>query len=126
MQDKVLIFDFGSQYTQLIARRVRELFIYCERHPFNNPPKNTEEFNASYFPALPIQLDPRRRPHPDLSTIRGKLPLLAVCYGAQYLAHFSGGQSNRPTPVNTAGQIYLLFSPGKPFLKELIKAVKYG
>ena len=40
MQEKVLIFDFGSQYTQLIARRVRELFIYCEIHPYNNPPEN--------------------------------------------------------------------------------------
>ena len=61
MQDKVLILDFGSQYTQLIARRVRELFIYCEIHPFNNPPKNTEEFNAVILSGSPIQFDPRRR-----------------------------------------------------------------
>ena len=97
MQDKVLILDFGSQYTQLIARRVRELFIYCEIHPFNNPPKNTEEFNAVILSAL-LFSSIRGGASSDLSTIRGKLPLLAVCYGAQYLAHFSEGQSNLPTP----------------------------
>lgn len=91
MQDKVLILDFGSQYTQLIARRVRELFIYCEIHPFNNPPEHMEEFNAVILSGSPYSVRSEQAPHPDLSDIRGKLPLLAVCYGAQYLAHFSGG-----------------------------------
>ena len=91
MQDKVLILDFGSQYTQLIARRVRELFIYCEIHPFNNPPEHMDEFNAVILSGSPYSVRSEQAPHPELSSIRGKLPLLAVCYGAQFLAHFSGG-----------------------------------
>ena len=97
MQNKVLILDFGSQYTQLIARRVRELFIYCEIYPFNNPPSDIKEFNAVILSGSPYSVRSENAPHPDLKDIKGKLPLLAVCYGAQYLAHFSGGnvkQSN--------------------------------
>ena len=91
MQNKVLILDFGSQYTQLIARRVRELFIYCEIHPFNNLPSEIKEFNAVILSGSPYSVRSENAPHPDLKDIKGKLPLLAVCYGAQYLAHFSGG-----------------------------------
>ncbi|OIQ30672.1 MAG: glutamine-hydrolyzing GMP synthase [Bacteroidetes bacterium MedPE-SWsnd-G2] len=89
--NNVLILDFGSQYTQLIARRVRELNIYCEIHPFNNPPKSLDQYNAVILSGSPFSVRGEDAPHPDLSEIRGKKPLLAVCYGAQYLAHFSGG-----------------------------------
>ncbi len=90
-QDNVLILDFGSQYTQLIARRVRELNIYCEIHPYNKIPKKLENFKAVILSGSPFSVRSEEAPHPDLSEIRGKKPLLAVCYGAQYLAHFSGG-----------------------------------
>ncbi|WP_369048847.1 glutamine-hydrolyzing GMP synthase [Tenacibaculum sp. UWU-22] len=90
-QNNVLILDFGSQYTQLIARRVRELNIYCEIHPYNKIPKNLESFKAVILSGSPSSVRAKEAPHPDLSAIRGKKPLLAVCYGAQYLAHFSGG-----------------------------------
>lgn len=96
-QHNVLILDFGSQYTQLIARRVRELNIYCEIHPFNNPPITIDNFKAVILSGSPFSVRSENPPHPDLSKIRGKKPMLAVCYGAQYLAHFSGGlvgQSN--------------------------------
>ena len=96
-QHNVLILDFGSQYTQLIARRVRELNIYCEIHPYNKPPRNSNDFKAVILSGSPSSVRSEDPPHPDLSEIRGKKPLLAVCYGAQYLAHFSGGlvgQSN--------------------------------
>jgi GMP synthase (glutamine-hydrolysing) len=96
-QHNVLILDFGSQYTQLIARRVRELNIYCEIHPYNKLPKNSNDFKAVILSGSPSSVRSEDPPHPDLSEIRGKKPLLAVCYGAQYLAHFSGGlvgQSN--------------------------------
>ncbi|MBT4825317.1 MAG: glutamine-hydrolyzing GMP synthase [Flavobacteriaceae bacterium] len=108
MQDKVLILDFGSQYTQLIARRVRELFIYCEIHPFNNPPEHMEEFNAVILSGSPYSVRSEQAPHPDLSAIRGKLPLLAVCYGAQYLAHFSGGVV-KPSNTREYGRANLSF-----------------
>ena len=94
MQEKVLILDFGSQYTQLIARRVRELFIYCEIHPFNNPPKHLSYFKAVILSGSPYSVRAEDAPHPELDQIKGKLPLLGVCYGAQYLAHFFGGQVN--------------------------------
>ena len=92
MQQNVLILDFGSQYTQLIARRVRELNIYCEIHPYNNPPKDISGFKAAILSGSPFSVRAEDAPHPDLSEIRGKMPLLAVCYGAQYLAHFHGGK----------------------------------
>jgi GMP synthase (glutamine-hydrolysing) len=92
MQNKVLILDFGSQYTQLIARRVRELNIYCEIHPFNNPPKQIDTFKAVILSGSPFSVRGDDAPHPDLAEIRGKKPLLGVCYGAQYLAHFGGGK----------------------------------
>ena len=121
MQDKVLILDFGSQYTQLIARRVRELFIYCEIHPFNNPPKNTEEFNAVILSGSPYSVRSEEAPHPDLSTIRGKLPLLAVCYGAQYLAHFSGG-AVKPSNTREYGRANLSFiQSGETFFEGVDK-----
>lgn len=96
--DKVLILDFGSQYTQLIARRVRELNIYSEIHPFNKIPTNLEDYKAVILSGSPFSVRGDEALHPDLSNIRSKKPLLGVCYGAQYLAHFSGGEV---APSNT-------------------------
>lgn len=90
--DKVLILDFGSQYTQLIARRVRELNIYSEIHPFHKIPTNLDEYKAVILSGSPMSVRSESAFHPDLKGIRGKKPMLAVCYGAQYLAHFSGGE----------------------------------
>ena len=96
--DKVLILDFGSQYTQLIARRVRELNIYCEIHPYNKIPDQIDSYKAVVLSGSPQSVRGDDALHPDLSKIRTKKPLLAVCYGAQYLAHFSGGNV---APSNT-------------------------
>ena len=92
MQQNVLILDFGSQYTQLIARRVRELNIFCEIFPYNKIPTDLSIYKAVILGGSPFSVRAEDALHPDLSNIRGKLPLLAVCYGAQYLAHFSGGE----------------------------------
>ncbi len=89
--NNVLILDFGSQYTQLIARRVRELNIYCEIHPYHKIPQDLDKFKAVILSGSPFSVRAEDAPHPDLSAIRGHKPLLAVCYGAQYLAHFFGG-----------------------------------
>ncbi len=98
MQNNVLILDFGSQYTQLIARRVRELNIFCEIKPYNKPPEDLSKYKAVILSGSPFSVRADDAPHPDLSEIRGKKPLLAVCYGAQYLAHFGGGNV---APSNT-------------------------
>ncbi|GAL01856.1 GMP synthase [glutamine-hydrolyzing] [Nonlabens ulvanivorans] len=90
--DKVLILDFGSQYTQLIARRVRELNIYSEIHPFNKVPSNLDDYKAIILSGSPMSVRSENAFHIELDEVRGKKPLLGVCYGAQYLAHFHGGE----------------------------------
>ncbi|MCL6275307.1 glutamine-hydrolyzing GMP synthase [Muricauda sp. 2012CJ35-5] len=91
MHNNVLILDFGSQYTQLIARRVRELNIYSEIKPYNNPPKDLSIYQAVILSGSPFSVRAEDAPQPDLSQIKGKKPLLGICYGAQYLSHFNGG-----------------------------------
>ena len=119
MQEKVLIFDFGSQYTQLIARRVRELFIYCEIHPYNNPPENISSFKAVILSGSPFSVRSEDPPHPDLSAIKGKIPLLGVCYGAQYLAHFFGGKVS-PSDTREYGRAHLsVVDPSTSFFKDV-------
>uniref|UniRef100_UPI00404B8EA5 glutamine-hydrolyzing GMP synthase n=1 Tax=Flavobacterium sp. TaxID=239 RepID=UPI00404B8EA5 len=98
MQHNVLILDFGSQYTQLIARRVRELNIFCEIFPFNNIPEDLNDYKAIILSGSPFSVRADDAPKVDLSAIRGQIPLLCVCYGAQYLAHFYGGEV---APSNT-------------------------
>ena len=92
MEEKVLIIDFGSQYTQLIARRVRELFIYCEIHPYNNLKVDLNSFKAVILSGSPFSVRSEDALHFDLTNIKGVKPLLGVCYGAQYIAHFNGGK----------------------------------
>lgn len=117
--DKVLILDFGSQYTQLIARRVRELNIYSEIHPFNKIPNNIEDYKAVILSGSPNSVRGEDALHPDLSEIRGKKPMLAVCYGAQYLAHFSGGEV-APSNTREYGRANLSFvQKGEPFFSNI-------
>ena len=119
MQEKVLILDFGSQYTQLIARRVREFFIYCEIHPYNNPPEEISTFKAVILSGSPFSVRSEDAPHPDLSEIKGKIPLLGVCYGAQYLAHFFGGKVS-PSDTREYGRAHLsIVDQSAPFFKSV-------
>ena len=106
MQNSVLILDFGSQYTQLIARRVRELNIYCEIYPYYKIPTNLDEFKAVILSGSPFSVLAEDAPHPNLSKIKGNKPLLGVCYGAQYLAHFNGGNVE-PSNIREYGRANL-------------------
>lgn len=92
MQEKILILDFGSQYTQLIARRVRELNVYCEIYPYNHYPALDSSVKGVILSGSPFSVRDEKAPRPDLAAIKGKLPLLGVCFGAQYLAHHYGGE----------------------------------
>ncbi len=92
MQETILILDFGSQYTQLIARRVRELNVYCEIHPYNDFPTIDENVKGVILSGSPFSVRDSEAPVPDLSSFKGRIPLLGVCYGAQFLAHNFGGE----------------------------------
>ncbi len=91
MQEQILILDFGSQYTQLIARRVRELNVYCEIHPYNHIPEITENIKGVILSGSPSTVREDDAPDLALDLFRGKMPDLGVCYGAQLMAHKLGG-----------------------------------
>jgi GMP synthase (glutamine-hydrolysing) len=91
MQEQILILDFGSQYTQLIARRVRELNVYCEIHPYNHIPELTPNIKGVILSGSPSSVRDSEAPEIDLGLFSKDLPVLGVCYGAQYFAHKGGG-----------------------------------
>ena len=91
MQEKILILDFGSQYTQLIARRIRELSVYCEIYPWNHYPAPDSSVKGVILSGSPFSVRDENAPNPDLSGFKGKLPVLGVCYGAQLLVQQNGG-----------------------------------
>lgn len=95
MQETILILDFGSQYTQLIARRVRELNVYCEIHPYNHFPAPDNSVKGVILSGSPFSVYDENHPVPDLSEIKSKIPILAICYGAQFLAQAFGGKVER-------------------------------
>ncbi|MDA9809584.1 glutamine-hydrolyzing GMP synthase [Flavobacteriales bacterium] len=90
MSKNLLILDFGSQYTQLIARRVRELNVYCEIHPYNKIPSNFK-FNSVILSGSPCSVNQVDAPCPDLNSLNPSVPILGICYGAQYLVKNEGG-----------------------------------
>ncbi|HKC66750.1 MAG TPA: glutamine-hydrolyzing GMP synthase [Bacteroidia bacterium] len=119
MQESILILDFGSQFTQLIARRVRELNVYCEIHPYNKIPEITSGFKGVILSGSPHSVREKDAPKPNLTNIKGKLPLLGVCYGAQYLAHYFGGEVAQSN-TREYGRAHLEFVNSK---NELFKDV---
>ncbi|MGQ0827018.1 MAG: glutamine-hydrolyzing GMP synthase [Bacteroidota bacterium] len=119
MQETILILDFGSQYTQLIARRVRELNVYCEIHPFNKIPEITSSIKGVILSGSPFSVRDPQSPDPDLSIFKGKLPLLGVCYGAQLMAQRFGGEV-LPSKHREYGRANLSFINGK---NELFKGL---
>ncbi|MBP3483088.1 MAG: glutamine-hydrolyzing GMP synthase [Alistipes sp.] len=111
MQEKIIILDFGSQYTQLIARRVREMNVYCEIHPFNKIPPIDNSVRGVILSGSPYSVRDEAAPSPDLTGIKGVLPLLGVCYGAQYLASAFGGEV-QPAPSREYGRAMLSVADG--------------
>ena len=104
----ILILDFGSQYTQLIARRVREMNVYCEIHPWNKIPELNSTIKGVILSGSPFSVRDEQSPKPDLSAIKGKMPLLGVCFGAQYLSQSFGGEV-LPSTIREYGRANLNF-----------------
>lgn len=115
---KILIVDFGSQYTQLIGRRVRELNVYCEIHPFNHLP-SFDSFDGVILSGSPHSVREENAPKIDLSQIKGKKPLLGVCYGAQYLAHFFGAEVGKSENREYGRAKLTKIEPENPLIKNI-------
>ncbi len=90
--ERIIILDFGSQVTQLIGRRLRELNVFCEIYPYDKIPALDGSVKGVILSGSPFSVRDKKAPHPDLSAIRGHFPLLGICYGAQYLAYSGGGE----------------------------------
>jgi len=122
LQEKILILDFGSQYTQLIARRVRELNVYCEIYPFNHYPEPDEYVKGVVLSGSPFSVRDKEAPFPDLDSIKGKKPLLGVCYGAQHLSHNFGGEV-LPSNTREYGRASMIYIDAK---NPLFRGVSRG
>lgn len=119
MSEKIIILDFGSQYTQLIARRVRELNVYCEIHPYNNLPVFDDQVKGVILSGSPYSVRQADAPQFDFRTIQANYPLLGVCYGAQYIAQQSGGEV-LPSEIREYGRANLQFvDQENPLLKGI-------
>ncbi len=119
MHQKLIILDFGSQYTQLIARRVRELNIYCEIHPWNKIPTIDSTVYGVILSGSPFSTLDANSPKPNLTGIKGVLPLLGICYGAQFLVHNYGGNV-LPSKIREYGRAFLkVKDSNNPLLKEV-------
>ena len=104
--EKVIILDFGSQYTQLIARRVRELNIYSEIHPYNKDIEIDSNVKAIILSGSPFSVRDENAPAPLFDCLSLDIPVLAICYGAQFLAHSNNGVVS-PSKIREYGRAIL-------------------
>jgi GMP synthase (glutamine-hydrolysing) len=119
LQEKILILDFGSQYTQLIARRIREINVYCEIYPFDHFPTPDKSVKGVILSGSPSSVRDKNAPLPDLSKIKGIIPLLGVCYGAQYLVQSFGGEV-MPSGIREYGRANLVsIKSNDPLLTDI-------
>ena len=119
MQEKIIILDFGSQYTQLIARRVRELNVYCEIHPFNKLPEFDNTVKGVILSGSPYSVRHEDAPQIDFVMFQEKFPILGVCYGAQYIAQKSGGEVKAATTREYGRAKLAYINTENPLLKNI-------
>ena len=120
MQEKIVILDFGSQTTQLIARRVRELNTYCEILPYNKFPEGDESVKGVILSGSPFSVYDESAFKADLSEIRGKYPILGICYGAQFISYSNGGRVE-PAGTREYGRVHLGFFDSENILFKGIR-----
>jgi len=119
MTEKILILDFGSQYTQLIARKIRELNVYCEIWPYNKIPVLDDTVKGVILSGSPFSVRDPIAPVPDLTGIKGKLPLLGICYGAQLLAQYYGGEVLPSTHREYGRAMFEVADTSSPLFKDV-------
>ncbi|HMP99581.1 MAG TPA: glutamine-hydrolyzing GMP synthase, partial [Cyclobacteriaceae bacterium] len=120
MPEQILILDFGSQYTQLIARRIRELNVYCEIHPYNHIPEVSPEVKGLILSGSPCSVREAGAPDLNLDSLKSRFPILGICYGAQLIAHKSGGEV-LPSTIREYGRARLnKIDQHNELMKELI------
>ena len=119
MMEKIIILDFGSQYTQLIARRVRELNVYCEIYPYHKQFDLTDDIKGVILSGSPFSIRDAKAPIPNIEHFKGRIPLLGICYGAQFLAHFYGGEV-LPSSTREYGRAKLIIQSSS---NELFKSI---
>ena len=119
MTEKIIILDFGSQFTQIIGRRVREFNVYCEIHPYNNIPELDDTVKGVIMSGSPYSVRDARAPQIDLSRIKGRIPLLAICYGAQYIAHHCGGEVNASSTREYGRALLTIKETQSPVFKDI-------
>ena len=117
MTEKIVILDFGSQVTQLIGRRLRELNVYCEIYPYNKIPALDGSVKGIILSGSPFSVRDANAPQADLSDIKGKIPLLGICYGAQYLAEKFGGKVNASIAREYGRAILKIRAQDSPLMK---------
>ena len=122
MEETILILDFGSQYTQLIARKVRELNVYCEIHPFNSIPEINKSIKGIILSGSPFSVSDNNSPRIDLQKLRNRAPLLGVCYGAQLIA-LNDGANILPSKIREYGRAKLSYIKSS---NDLIKSIDIG
>ena len=114
--NKILILDFGSQVTQLIGRRLRELNVYCEIYPYNKFPLPDSDVSGVILSGSPCSVRDANAPQVDLSLFKGKYPLLGICYGAQYLAWRCGGKVEGSVAREYGRAILYVVRPDSPLM----------
>ena len=119
MQEKIIILDFGSQTTQLIGRRVREMNTYCEILPYNKFPHNDPSVIGVILSGSPFSVYDENAFKVDLTNIRGKYPILGICYGAQFMSYTNGGKVE-PAGTREYGRAHLArFEKENPLFKDV-------
>ncbi|MBI3593233.1 MAG: glutamine-hydrolyzing GMP synthase, partial [Nitrospirae bacterium] len=125
MNDRILVLDFGSQYTQLIARRVRESKVYSEIFPFNASVEKIKSFNPKgiILSGGPSSVYDKGAPAPDMEVFKLGIPVLGICYGMQLMAHYLGGKVAK-AQKREYGKAELLVDNNADFFKKISKKTK--
>lgn len=115
-QEEIIIVDFGSQYTQLIARKIRELNVFCEIYPYHHLPPVGEHIKGVILSGSPYSIYDEDAPEIDLSVFRKKVPVLGICYGAQWLVSQDGGKVEK-SKIREYGKANLVYMDESPLLR---------